>query len=165
MKNNTLPTLNGDLYNYELALSADIAQWVEDAGGIAELMEDNNLSNSDELSEYLNDELFVSDSVTGNGSGSYWFSRYKAQLAIIGNMDLLGDAIAEFDADVKKCLDPESADVTIRCYLLGSAIAEYISTHEEEIEEAVDFIERKVNNELTKEEEDELEYKRQMNLR
>ena len=163
--NNTLPTLNGDLYNYELAMSADIAQWVEDAGGIVELMEDNTLSDSDELAEYLNDELFVSDSVTGNGSGSYWFSRYNAQLALIGNMDLLGDAITEFEADVKKCLDPESADVTIRCYLLGSAVAEYVSTHEDEIEKAADFIERKANNELTKAEEDELEYKRKMNLR
>ena len=61
--NNSLPTLNGDLYNYELAMSADIAQWVEDAGGIYELMQKNNLSDSDELAEYLNDELFVSDSV------------------------------------------------------------------------------------------------------
>jgi len=146
--NNTLPTLNGDLYNYELAMSADIAQWVEDAGGIVELMENNNLSDSDELAEYLNDELFVSDSVTGNDSGSYWFSRYNAQLALIGNMDLLGDAITEFEADVKKCLDPESADVTIRCYLLGSAVAEYVSAHEDEINEAAEYIERKINNEL-----------------
>ena len=61
--NNSLPTLNGDLYNYELAMSADISAWVEDAGGIYELMQENNLSDSDELAEYLNDELFVSDSV------------------------------------------------------------------------------------------------------
>lgn len=147
--NNSLPTLNGDLYNYELAMSADISAWVEDAGGIYELMQENNLSDSDELAEYLNDELFVSDSVTGNGSGSYWFSTYKAQLALIGNTDLLGDAIAEFDADAKKCLySPETADVTIRCYLLGSAVAEYVSAHEDEINEAADRIEREINNEL-----------------
>jgi len=85
--NNTLPTLNGDLYNYELAL--------------------------------------------------------------IGNTDLLGDAIAEFDADAKECLySPEAADVTIRCYLLGSAVAEYVSAHEDEINEAAEYIERKINNEL-----------------
>lgn len=149
MNNNSLPTLNGDLYNYELAMSADISAWVEDAGGIYELMQENNLSDSDELAEYLNDELFVSDSVTGNGSGSYWFSTYKAQLALIGNTDLLGEAIAEFDADPAKCLrDPESADVTIRCYLLGSAVAEYVSAHEDEINEAADRIEREINNEL-----------------
>ena len=147
--NNSLPTLNGDLYNYELAMSADISAWVEDAGGIYELMQENNLSDSDELAEYLNDELFVSDSVTGNASGSYWFSTYKAQLALIGNTDLLGDAIAEFEADAAECLrSPETADVTIRCYLLGSAIAEYVSAHEDEINEAADRIEREINNEL-----------------
>lgn len=147
--NNTLPTLNGDLYNYELAMSADVAQWVEDAGGIRELMEENNLADSDDVAEFLNDELFVSDSVTGNASGSYWFSTYKAQLALIGNTDLLGEAIAELDADAKECLySPEAADVTIRCYLLGSAVTEYVNAHEDEINEAADFIERKINNEL-----------------
>ena len=38
--------------------------------------------------------------------------------------------------------------MTIRCYLLGSAVAEYVSAHEDEINEAADRIEREINNEL-----------------
>jgi hypothetical protein len=82
----------------------------------------------DELEEQMNDDLWTDDSVTGNGSGSYWFDREKARDAIRGNEDLLVEAIEEFGdsaSDYKKALtDPEWADVTIRCYLLGQAIGQ-----------------------------------------
>lgn len=81
-----------------------------------------------ELEEQMNDDLWVDDNVTGNGSGSYWMNREKARDAVRGNEDLLIKAIEEFGnstGDYKKALtEPEWADVTIRCYLLGQAISE-----------------------------------------
>lgn len=43
-----------------------------------------------DLQEYLYDELFVEDSVTGNGSGSYTMSNRKAWEYVGDNLDLLG---------------------------------------------------------------------------
>ena len=73
--------------------------------------------------EYLNDILWIEDSVTGNASGSYWFNRYKAEEAICHNWDILADACEELccEADVLN-KGAEWADVTIRCYLLGEVI-------------------------------------------
>ena len=84
----------------------------------------------DDLEQQMNDDLWDSDSVTGNGSGSYWLDREKARDAIRGNEDLLIEAIEEFGNstdDYKKALtEPEWADVTIRCYLLGQAIGQVL---------------------------------------
>lgn len=82
----------------------------------------------DALREYLNDELFCYDGVTGNGSGSYTFNYYKAEEYICHNWDLLAEALEAFGDDtsiLKK--GPEACDVTIRCYLLSRAIDEVLS--------------------------------------
>jgi hypothetical protein len=79
----------------------------------------------DIFQEELNDQLWIEDSVTGNGSGSYTFSTWKAEEYICHNLDLLREAAMEFGCDVdilKK--GAEYCDVTIRCYLLSQAIAE-----------------------------------------
>jgi hypothetical protein len=68
--------------------------------------------------------MWVNDSITGNASGSYFFSSYKAEQALVGNWDLLAEALTEFccycNAIAKGA---EWCDVTIRCYLLGECIA------------------------------------------
>ena len=90
-------------------------------------------SDRDELEEKANDELWCDDSVTGNGSGSYWFSTYKAEEALCHNWDILADAISEFGGDVDVLRQgAESCDVTIRCYLLSQAISAAIDELEEE---------------------------------
>lgn len=79
----------------------------------------------DDLEQQMYDDLWDEDSVTGNGSGSYWFDREKARDAVRGNEELLADALEEFEGDYRKALTkPEYADVTIRCYLLGQAISQ-----------------------------------------
>ena len=86
----------------------------------------DDCNDMDDVRDQLNDDLWVDDSVTGNGSGSYTFSREEARGYVADNMDLLVDAIDEFGGDAesyKRALtDPEYADVAIRCYLLGQAI-------------------------------------------
>ena len=85
-----------------------------------------------ELREALNDELWADDRVTGNGSGSYTFSTWKAEEYLAHNWDVLEEACAEFGADmgeeVKK--GAENADVIIRCYYLGAAIKKVLPDFE-----------------------------------
>ena len=80
----------------------------------------------DDAYEYYNDELWINDSVTGNASGSYTFSTYKAECYLAHNMDLLADALGYFCDNAENPLEPgaEYCDVTIRCYLLGECLLE-----------------------------------------
>ena len=93
-------------------------------------------SNKDELADSLNDDLWVNDSVTGNGSGSYFFNTWKAEEALCHNLDLLGEACEEFGSTADLLKDgAEACDVTIRCYLLPQAISEALDELEEDDED------------------------------
>lgn len=114
------------MYNYLEAMKNDITEYINDNINLADY------ADRDELESYLNDELFTEDSVTGNASGSYTFSRAQAQEYVKDNIDLLKDACEEFGTDAATVgewflsEDWEKMDVTIRCYLLGQAIAEVL---------------------------------------
>ena len=73
----------------------------------------------EELEEELNDECWISDSVTGNGSGSYTFNTIQAEENLVGNWDLLLEALENFgQADINPIeKGAEWCDVTMRCYL------------------------------------------------
>lgn len=85
-----------------------------------------------ELREALNDELWACDRVTGNGSGSYTFSAWKAEEYLAHNWDVLEEACAEFGADIGEEVKKgaENADVLIRCYFLGAAIKKVLPDFE-----------------------------------
>ena len=113
-------------YNYMNAMTEDIRNYITENINREDYTEDR-----DGLEEYLNDTLWTEDSVTGNASGSYTFNRETAKEYILDNTDLLKEAYTEFGqkeniSDVICDEDWESADVTIRCYLLGQAIAEVL---------------------------------------
>ena len=84
--------------------------------------------------EQFRDDAFISDSVTGNGSGSYFCNSYKAQEAL-GDLiwsDDLADMFREYgynSVPVEK--GPEYIDVSVRCFLLDECINEI----EEELKE------------------------------
>ena len=107
-------------YNYYEAVTADIIDYINNEINFSDY------TDRDELEEHLNDILWTEDSVTGNASGSYYCNAWKAEEALIHNLDLLGEALDEFGCEnARKYLDdPEAADVTIRCYLLGQCIGE-----------------------------------------
>lgn len=110
-------------YNYLKAMKEDIRVYIGENYTEEELAD--QLLDIDEFQEKLNDDLWIEDSVTGNGSGSYTFNTWKAEEYICHNLDLLEEAATEFGCDVdilKK--GAEYCDVTIRCYLLYQAIAE-----------------------------------------
>lgn len=121
------------MYDYLEQVTADVKNYVEQEIDLTEWA-----GNRDGLEEQLNDDLWTCDSVTGNASGSYTFNRVQAQIYVLDGMDELQEAVNEFGIDsetiVKKFLesDWEYFDVTIRCYLLGQAIAAVLDDLEED---------------------------------
>ena len=116
------------MYNYLENVTNDAKQ------AILENMNDWDFSDREELEEIANDLLWVDDSVTGNGSGSYTFSTWQAEENLCHNMDKLEEACNEFGQDIGEAVKQgaEYCDVTIRCYLLGQAINAALDELEEE---------------------------------
>jgi hypothetical protein len=114
-------------YNYDEAIKNDIYEWLEENGEFYE-HEDGTITYDD-----VYDDMFVADSVTGNGSGSYTFSRWKAEEHICHNLELLKDAIEALGGDYEMAMkSAEDADVTIRCYMLSQYLQEGIDKYNEE---------------------------------
>ncbi len=113
-------------YDYFEAVCNDVRDYIKENINAADF------SDREELEEHLNDMLWAEDSVTGNASGSYTFNAYKAEEDLCHNLDLLKEAYDEFGG-TPDFYNSESCDVTIRCYLLGSAIVEVLNDMEEEL--------------------------------
>lgn len=82
-----------------------------------------NTEDLDEAWDEFYEDLFIDDSVTGNGSGSYWFNSKKAEEslgAFIWDEDIvwLLEAMGGNIGDIVN-RGPEVADVIIRCEMLG----------------------------------------------
>ena len=123
------------MYNYLENIKEDIINEIKYNYTKEEIKE--NLEDREEFEQALYDDLFVSDSVTGNASGSYYCNAYKAGEALNGNWDLLREALYEFgEQDINPIEKGEEwCDVTIRCYLLSQAISLALDELEEELEE------------------------------
>lgn len=116
-------------YNYYEAVKEDVKEYIENEVNL------NEFTDREELEEKLNEDLWISDGVTGNASGSYYCNSWKAEEALCHNLDLLGEALSEFGCDEGNYLlekGAEAADVTIRCYVLNSAISDALDELEEE---------------------------------
>lgn len=118
-------------YDYLSAVKEDVKNVVmSDYDYINELKEDREA-----FENKLNDELWANDSVTGNGSGSYTFSPWQAEENLCHNFDILKTALDEFCSNIDILDNAEACDVTIRCYLLSTAISNVLDELEEEIKE------------------------------
>ena len=115
-------------YNYLEHVTED----AKDA--ILDCMDGWSFDDREELEQIANDELWIDDSVTGNGSGSYTFNSWRAEEYLCHNLDELADACKEFGQDVGEAVKQgaEYCDVTIRCYLLSQAIATALDELEDE---------------------------------
>ena len=132
-------------YDYKTRLVHDIKNYMEDSINIDEY------ESLDELSEYLNDTLWTEDSVTGNGSGSYTFNHAEAKQYVLDNMNLAVEMAREFDCKDRFMNwlfddDYESIDVSIRCYLLRSAIDEVMDDIEDDFNANRERIEEESEN-------------------
>lgn len=114
------------MYNYLENVKEDVRMYIDENINLKEYTQE-------ELEEYLNETLFVEDSVTGNASGSYTFNTYEAEENLCHNMELLQEALEDFGCGIEYLKKgAEACDVTIRCYLLGQAIAEVLEEYNEE---------------------------------
>ena len=117
-------------YDYLQAVIDDVKQYIVD----------NEITvttdNRDEIEKQLNEDLFTVDSVTGNASGSYTFSEWKAEENLCHNMDLLADVISEFGCTLDYLeKGAEVCDVMIRCYLLNQAISDVLDEIEVDVDD------------------------------
>ena len=120
------------MYNYLEAIIEDVKEAIKGYNT-------TEFADREEFEERLNDDLWVSDSVTGNASGSYHCNANKSMECVIDNIDLLNEMCTEF------CIDSETIDekfineewewmdVSIRCYLLGQAISEALDEMEDDL--------------------------------
>lgn len=114
-----------EIYDYQQAVTDDVVYYLK------ENVLDDPRSFEEIASldvDQLNNDLWVEDSVTGNGSGSYTMNTLEAEQNLVGNYNLLCEALTEFGDENRAITDfgPEAADTTIRCYLLSQAIDDAI---------------------------------------
>ena len=128
------------MYDYAEEMKKDIREAIEDSYDLSEYR-----GRRDEFEDELNEKLWVDDSVTGNGSGSYTFNSIEAKEYVIDNLDLLAEMAAEYGLDDKTIAehflseDWEFFDVSIRCYMLGEAIHSVLD--DMEVEHVFDEVE------------------------
>lgn len=119
------------MYDYRETVKDDVLEYINNEINF------EDFDTLEDLKEYLNDELWTVDSVTGNASGSYTFSTYEAEENIAHNWDLLAEALEEFGNEENPISKgAEWCDVTIRCYLLGKCIAAALEEIEDDFNEA-----------------------------
>lgn len=115
-------------YNYNEAVKDDIINYIN------ENMDFADYTTIDELEDALHDAALENeDSITGNASGSYTFNTYKAGENLIGNFDLLEEALSHFGCAFEG--SEETCDVIIRCYLVNDCIDKAVAEIEEEYNE------------------------------
>lgn len=115
-------------YDYRRAITDDIKDWIVNETDIIEegIKEDRD----DDLSNWIYEEVFDEDSVTGNGPYYYGTEDFCSE-CLSGNFDILYEAAHEFAIDdevnilIKHYEDKDLAryfDCTIRCYLVMECI-------------------------------------------
>lgn len=125
LKNNNEGVINLKTYSYPQHVKEDIEDYINDeldTGTFGLLVQGD-----EDTIEDIRDTLFNEDSVTGNMSGSYTMNTRKAEENLIGNWDLLEEAINEFDLHVNPIKKGgEWCDSLIRCYLVDWCFTEAI---------------------------------------
>ena len=123
LKNNNKGVIDLKTYSYPENVKNDIKEYINDeldTGTFGLLVQGD-----EDTIEDIRDTLFNEDSVTGNMSGSYTMNTRKAEENLIGNWDLLEEAINEFDLHVNPIeKGAEWCDSLIRCYLLDWCFSE-----------------------------------------
>lgn len=111
-------------YDYRAAIESDVKRWIRDNEDmITEFMDDHE-NDIDQLLEWLDEQLWVEDSVTGNGSGMY-ATTWMCEEYLCHNLDLYTEACREFGQQ-PSVQDACAMDVTIRCYLLSEVIYDVV---------------------------------------
>ena len=120
------------MYNYLEAMKKDIINYIRD-----EIITEE-FSDREELEQYLEDNLWIDSTITGNGGDDYTDNE-TSRVYLQGNEALLKEALIEFCVDKEKIVDKFFAgdyayfDSTIRCYMLSQAISAALDDMEDEL--------------------------------
>ena len=115
-------------YDYRRAITDELIDWIANETDILE--GDRSSLYDDDISNWIYDEVFTEDSITGNGY-SWYDSEEKCSEYLSNNFDLLYAAAQEYciDDDINMIIEhyknkslARYFDCTIRCYLLGECI-------------------------------------------
>ncbi len=112
-------------YDYRKVITNELIDWIVNQ---TDLMKDNRSAlYDDDISNWIYDEVFTEDSITGNGIYGYAREEQCCEY-VASNLDLYFEAAREFDdfptGEVAwTSRNPgQHMDATIRCYLLGECI-------------------------------------------
>lgn len=95
-------------------------------------------SDREELEQYLEDNLWIDSTITGNGGDDYADDETSREY-LNGNENLLKEALIEFCVDKEKIVDKFFSgdyayfDSVIRCFMLSQAITEALNEIENEL--------------------------------
>lgn len=115
-------------YDYKRAITDELKDWIVNETDVCE--EGIVDGRDDDLYDWIYDNTFGEDAITGNGS-YYYGTEDKCSEYLSGNFDLLYEAMHEFAIDdevnilIKHYEDKDLAryfDCTIRCHLLMDCI-------------------------------------------
>lgn len=102
-------------YDYQRAVTDDVENYL--------IYRDVDLGHAD-IADLI-DKLCDSDDVTGAGSGSYTISTISAEQNLVGNLNLLKDAVNELWPTFNLLVDgAEKADTLIRQYLVPGIVCD-----------------------------------------
>ena len=123
------------MYSYKEQVRADVKEWIEDNKEQIEGLDRHDAY------EVVYDSCWVDDSVTGNASGSYTFSRYEARQNFFNDEDS-EEYIDQMIEDGFTCRESvgravqesqwELLDVSIRCWLLCDAVSDGLDEYYED---------------------------------
>lgn len=116
---------NLKFYNYQLEMVDELESMLKDS----DIEFDGK--NRGEAFEELQDLAFDRD-LTGNRTGSYWCNELKSERALLGNFDLVQDALDDFGMESissPELVSGEHLDVLVREHLLPSVIDEVLDNH------------------------------------
>ena len=114
-----------DFYFYKLEMVDELESMIKDSDI------DFTGKNRGEAYEALQDLAFDSD-MTGNRTGSYWCNELKAERALLGNFDLVQDALDEFGMESissPELVSGEHLDILVREHLLPQIIDDVLDKH------------------------------------
>lgn len=124
-----------DKYDYCIEVANDVENWLDWNN-----FELSDFEDREEAMEFLYDELWSEDKVTGNGPNGYAYEE-ECEEFLCHNLYLLFEALFEFGEMEESLLDKLQkhikeknfarwADSTIRCFVVGSAIENALITWE-----------------------------------
>ncbi|MFR0507722.1 hypothetical protein ACLUYE_00375 [Limosilactobacillus reuteri subsp. suis] len=116
---------NLKFYNYKSEMIDELEDMIKDSDV------EFDGKNRGEIYEELQDLAFDRD-LTGNRTGSYWCNEIKAERALLGNFDLIQDAVDDFGTESinsPDLLTGEHLDVLVREHLLPSIIDDVLDNH------------------------------------